>query len=82
MHTCDNIFFHKYLLCIFVLHEDSPCRSKHVGIIIIKKEIFMHEYFIIILNKYIVINLLHGTGTKLILICAMWGGMCQDGVMA
>jgi len=33
-------------------------------------------------NKHGVINILHGTGTTLILICALWGGMCQDGVMA
>jgi len=25
---------------------------------------------------------LHGTGTALILMCTLLGGMCQDGVMA
>jgi hypothetical protein len=33
-------------------------------------------------NKYGVINILHGTGTILIMICALWGGMWQGDVMA
>jgi hypothetical protein len=48
-----------------------------VGEIITKKQIFMHEYL-----QLVAINILHGTGTTLIFICALWRGMGQDGVMA
>ena len=34
----------KCLLCIYVLPDDDPRRSKHVGEIIVTKQIFMHEY--------------------------------------
>jgi hypothetical protein len=41
--THDDNLYPKCLLCIYVLPEDDPRRSKHVGEIIIKKNIFMHE---------------------------------------
>jgi hypothetical protein len=34
----------KCLLCIYVLPQDGPRRPKHVGEIIMKILIFMHEY--------------------------------------
>jgi hypothetical protein len=55
---------------------------KHVGEIIMTKQIFMNEFLQLVANKYSVINILYGTGTTLILICAMWRGMWQGGVMA
>jgi hypothetical protein len=33
-------------------------------------------------NKYSAINILHGTGTTLVLTCAFWRGMYQEWVMA
>jgi len=38
MHTYDDILFPKFLLCIYVLPEDGPCRPKHVGEIIMKNK--------------------------------------------
>jgi len=34
----------KRILSIYVLHQNGPRRPKHVGEIILTKEIFMHEY--------------------------------------
>jgi len=42
--TYDEILYIKCLLCLYVLPEDGPCRSKNVGEIIMTKQIFMHEY--------------------------------------
>jgi len=33
-------------------------------------------------NKHSVTDKLYETASSLILICALWGGMCQDGVIA
>ena len=43
VHTYDDILYPKYLLCISVLPEDGPPRPKHVGEIIMTKQIFMYE---------------------------------------
>jgi len=42
--TNDDILYPKRLLCIYVLPADGPRRPKHVGEIIMTKQIFMHEY--------------------------------------
>ena len=42
--THDDILCTKYLLCIHVLPEDGSRRPKHVGGIIMTKQIYMHEY--------------------------------------
>jgi len=42
--TYDDILYPKCLLCIYVLPEDGSCGPKHVGEIIITKQIFVHEY--------------------------------------
>ena len=44
VHTYDDILYPKYLLCIYVLHQDGPCRPKHAGEMIITKQIFIYEY--------------------------------------
>jgi len=41
IHTYDDILYHKYLPCIYVLPQDAPGRPKHVGEIIMTKQIFM-----------------------------------------
>jgi hypothetical protein len=42
--TYDDILYHKSLLCIYVLPDDGSRRRKIVGEIIVRKQIFMHEY--------------------------------------
>jgi hypothetical protein len=44
MLTYDDILYPKCLLCIYVLPEDGPRRPKHVGEIIMTKQIVMHKY--------------------------------------
>jgi len=44
IHTYEDILYPKCLLCIYVLLEDGLCRPKHVGEIIMPKQIYMHEY--------------------------------------
>ena len=43
-HSYDDILCHKCILCICVLPEDGHLRPKHVGEIIMTKQIFMREY--------------------------------------
>ena len=52
VHTCDDVLYSKCLLCIYVYPEDDPRRPKHVGKIIMTKQIFMHEYLQLVgINK-------------------------------
>jgi len=44
VHTYDDIFYPKYILCIYVLPEDGLCRPKYVVEFIMTKQTFMHEY--------------------------------------
>ena len=44
VHTYHDILYPKCLLCIYVLLEDGSRRPKHIGEIIMTKQIFMHEY--------------------------------------
>ena len=39
VHTYDDILYHKYFLCIYVLPENDSGRPKHVGYIIMTKQI-------------------------------------------
>jgi len=83
VHTHDDILYPKCLPCIYVLVEDGSRRPKYVGgITYYDKTNFYARMFKISRNKYTVINILYGTGTALILMCELCGGMCQDGVMA
>jgi hypothetical protein len=42
--TYGEILYQKSFLFIYVLPEDGTVRPKHVGEIIMTKQIFMHEY--------------------------------------
>ena len=42
--TYNDILYTKYLLWIHILPEDGLRRPKHVGEIIMTKQIYMHEY--------------------------------------
>jgi hypothetical protein len=44
VHTHDDILYPKYLLSIYVLPEDGFLMPKHVGEIIMTKQIYMQEY--------------------------------------
>ena len=44
VHTYNNILYNKYPHCIYVLPQDGPCWPKHVGEIIMTKQIFILEY--------------------------------------
>jgi len=45
VHTYDNILYPKFLLCIYVIPEDSPRRPKHIGeIIMTNKFLYMNIY--------------------------------------
>jgi hypothetical protein len=58
-------------------HVAEICRRNYY-----KKTNFYAWIFTISWSKHSVINILHGTGTTLILICELCGGMWQGGVMA
>ena len=51
MLTYDDILYIKCLLYIYILPEDGFSRPKHVGEIIMTKQIYMHEYLRLVVKN-------------------------------